>query len=531
MNLTSYSFLLFLFVCVVLYYLIPKKGQWVLLLVASYVFYFMNGIFYPLFLFASTVLTYTTALAISNKAQRDNEWFKAHKAELGREEKRAFRAASDKVKKCYMLLGLLACLLMLGVFKYSNFVIENVNQMLGLAGYSGRLHTWDLLLPMGLSFYTFQSIGYLLDVYMERGPVEKNFFKYMLFVSFFPQLIQGPISRYSDVADSMYAEHTWEWKQIKFGCERILWGFFKKLVVADTIAPVVRYLAGDTDYYTGVWVLVGIVVYAIQLYADFSGGIDITIGAAQLFGVHLPENFIRPYFSRSIAEFWRCWHITMGTWFRDYLFYPLSISDGMIRLTTKCQKRFGKAVAKRVSVYIVTMVTWFATGIWHGASWNFVVWGLLNGAVLLISRELEPLYRKFHGRFPRLVATKGYAVFQMLRTFLLMGCLQIFDYYSDVRTAIRMFFSMFTKFHISDLTLSGLLELDVTAAQYGIVGIGCVTMLAVSIVSIKGSVREQLEKKSFIVRYLVMLALFVAVVLFGSYGYGYDSSQFIYNQF
>ena len=531
MNLTSFNFLLFLFICVVLYYVIPKKAQWVLLLVASYLFYAMNGIFYPLFLFSGTVFTYTTALAIANKTQKDQAWLKEHKKELTKEERKAFKAASEKTKKCYMLIGLLACLLMLGIFKYSNFMIENVNALLGLAGSKHSFGTWDLLLPMGLSFYTFQSIGYLLDVYMERGPVQKNFFQYMLFVSFFPQLIQGPISRYTDVADSMFAEHAFEWKQIKFGCERILWGFFKKLVIADMIAPAVRYITEDPDSYTGAWVLVGIVFYAIQIYADFSGGIDITIGAAQLFGIRLPENFIRPYFTKNTAQFWRCWHITMGTWFRDYVFYPLSISEGVMKLTNQCKERFGKAVAKRVPVYLATLVTWFATGIWHGASWKFIVWGLLNGMVLLVSKELEPLYRRFHEKFPRLVATKGYAFFQILRTFLLMGCLQILDCYSDVATTFRMYISMITDFHISSLSAERFLELEVTAAQYATVGVGCLVMLLVSIASIRGSVREQLEEKPFFVRYACMAALLVAVIMLGAYGYGYDSAQFIYNQF
>ena len=531
MNLTSYHFLLFLLICVILYYVIPKKGQWILLLIASYVFYFINGVFYPLFLIATTVLTYTTARAIASRAERDKEWLKEHKAELSREEKKAYKAAAEKVKKRYMLIGLLACLLMLGIFKYSNFMIENVNAVLGLAGSSKSFDTWNLLMPMGLSFYTFQSIGYLLDVYLERGPVQKNFLKYMLFVSFFPQLIQGPISRYTDVADSMFAEHSFEWKQIKFGCERILWGFFKKLVVADVIASAVICISEEPDMYTGAWVLVGIVFYAIQLYADFSGGIDITIGVAQLFGVILPENFIRPFFTKNIAEFWRCWHITMGTWFRDYIFYLMSISEGMMNLTSKCKERFGKGVAKRVPVYLATMVTWFATGIWHGASWNFIIWGVLNGVVILISEELEPFYRWFHEKFPRLVATKGYALFQILRTFLLMGCLRMLDCYRDAAATFRMFISMFTDFHISSLTAERFLEFDITAAQYATVGFGCVIMLLVSIVSLKGSVREQLEQKPVFVRYVFLTGLLVSVILFGAYGYGYDSAQFIYNQF
>ena len=209
----------------------------------------------------------------------------------------------------------------------------------------------------------------------------------------------------------------------------------------------------------------------------------------------------------------------------------MSISESMMNFTTWCKNKFGKGVAKRVPVYWATMVTWFATGIWHGASWNFIIWGVLNGVVILASEELEPFYRWFHAKFPRLVSTKGYGLFQIIRTFLLMGCLRMLDCYRDAAATFRMFISMFTDFHITSLTGSGFLELGVTTIQYVIVAVGCVIMLLVSLAGIKGSVREQLEEKPFIVRYVLMTGMLVAVVMLGAYGYGFDSAQFIYNQF
>lgn len=542
MLLTSYEFIGFILVAFLLYYLLPKKCQWILLLIGSYVFYFLSGaqmdggfdlisgITYPLLLFATTLITYTTAILIENRNRRDQAYIKEHKAEFSREEKKAYKQKSGKKKRRIMLAGLLLALLILAVFKYADFAIDNVNNILSIAGSDKELDYLDLLLPMGISFYTFQSLGYLLDVYWEKVDAQRNLPKYMLFVSFFPQLIQGPISRYSDLERSMYEEHAFDWKKVRFGLERILWGFFKKLVVADTILTAVQVIISD-EYYSGAWVLVGIVFYGIELYADFTGGIDITIGVAQVFGIHVEENFIRPYFSKNIAEYWRRWHISMGTWFRDYIFYPMSISKSMNRLTKWCKTKWGKGAAKRVPIYLATMVTWFATGIWHGASWNFIVWGVMNGVVILISGEFEPLYQKFHQAFPTVGAKRWYQGFQVIRTFLLMGSLRLFDCYRDVPLSFQMFGSMFTDFHISALSWSEFSDLGLTLAQYIVVLCGTILMFVVSMLGRKESVREQISKKPYAVKFVIFTALLFAVILLGSYGVGFDATQFIYNQF
>ena len=528
MYLTSYEFVLFVMICFILYYLLPKKCQWVILLVASYVFYFLSGAFYPLVLFTTSIVTYCTGMMVYRKSQTDSKWLKENKDSITREEKKKFKADSAKIQKRYMLAGVLLCLLILGVFKYTNFVIENINSILGLVGKTNELDAFDILLPMGLSFYTFQSISYVVDIYRGKIEPQKNLLKYMLFVSFFPQLIQGPISRYSQVEESLYKEHEFNTNIISHGLKRIIWGFFKKLVVADTIATAVICISEDVEYYTGAWVLVGIIFYAIQLYADFSGGIDITIGVAGLFGVCLPENFNKPYFSKNIAEFCRRWHITMGTWFKDYVFYPISISPSMNKVTKKCKNLFGRGVAKRVPVYVATIVTWFATGLWHGASWNFVIWGLMNGIVLLVSQELEPLYRKFHDAFPKLTGSKIYGGFEILRTFLLMGCINMLDYCQDVVVYFKQLISMFLNFDLSALTGSEFIDLGLSGYQYGVILVGVAVMF---IASLLDNMKIKFNKCPYVVSYALYLALFVAVILFGAYGYGFDANQFIYNQF
>jgi len=373
-------------------------------------------------------------------------------------------------------------------------------------------------------------MGYIIDVYRGTCDVEDNIFKLGLFISFFPQVIQGPISRFKDLSQTLYQEHSFDFKQISFGLQRILWGYFKKLVVADRILVAVNTLIGDPSTYDGIYVLVGMIFYAIELYADFTGGIDITIGVAQVFGVHITENFERPYFSKDIAEYWRRWHITMGTWFKDYIFYPLSVNPKMLKFSNWSRKTFPNGLGKRIPIYVSSFIVWFATGIWHGASWNFIVWGLLNCLVICLSEEFKPFYEWFHQHFH--VQGKTYfKVFQIGRTFLLMSSLRILDCYRDVPLSFQMFGSMFTKWNLPELFQGTLLELGLSMNDYIIIIIGVLLMFSVSMIQRSGSVREKIDQKPVVFKFAVYYVLIFAIILLGAYSVGYDASQFIYNQF
>lgn len=530
----SYEFILFLLCAFILYYIIPKKGQWVLLLVANFIFYAYADVRYPAFL----LVTATTVYAAARWLEAYNQKLVSYKQDIKagiipkptREEKKLFRKAIQKKKKRIMLLCLFVNIAILAVVKYTNFALSNINFFVERAG-GTTISYVDLIVPLGVSFYTFQAVGYLLDVYWEKCKIQKNYFRFLLFVSFFPQLIQGPISRYKDLSRTLYGEHAFDWCQIRFGLERILWGYFKKLVMADRISIAVAALAENPDYYSGGFVLVGMFFYAVQLYADFTGGIDITIGIAQIFGIRLEENFIRPFFSKSIAEYWRRWHISMGTWFRDYVFYPCSISRPIKNLTTYSKRHFGMPVARRTAVYISTILVWLATGIWHGAEWRFVIWGLANGVIILASEECAPLYQRFHKCFPHVGRTTIYRAFQVIRTFLLMSCLRLFDTYGSVRGALRQFVHMFTGFWDHPVTGQEFLELGLTGMDYSILGAGVLIMFLVSLSGRNDSVRKRLARRPYVLRYLVFVSLFFVVLLFGNYGQGYDVQQFIYNQY
>ncbi len=526
---TSYCFIGFLIVLFLLYYKIPGKYQWGLLLIASYLFYAVAGAQFLIYIGVTTLFTWYAGLRMEKVKQQYTGYRKLHKAEMTKEEKKSHKQEEKKKQRIWLLLCLFLNFGILAVVKYTNFAISNINYFLNLAG-RGPLNFLSLALPMGISFYTFQSMGYLIDVYRGTCEPERNLGKFALFVSFFPQLIQGPISRFADLSKTLWISHAFDKKQVIFGIERILWGFFKKLVIADRIVAGVNTIIRDPDQYQGVYVLVGMLFYACELYADFTGGIDITIGVAQVLGIKIKENFERPYFSKSIKEYWRRWHITMGTWFTDYIFYPISVSMPMLRLSKCSRAKFGEAVGKRVPVYCATILVWFTTGIWHGASWNFIVWGLMNCLVIMVSQEMEPFYRWFHSKFS--VKDRWlFRAFQVGRTILLMSALRMFDCYRDVPLTFRMFGNMLTGRNYSVLFQGGLMNIGLTAADYMVLSIGVVTMLVVSLVQRRGSVREALYAKSPAVQLGVVYLLLFSVLIFGAYGIGYDASQFIYNQF
>ena len=527
----SYGFLIFLAVVLTLYYGLPKRFQWPLLLIASYVFYGASGIGNLSYILATTISTGLLACSIQDLSDVQSRWLKEEGKGASREERKAYKHRIKKKRWRRLLLCLAIDIGMLAVVKYTGFAVCNLNGLLKALGSGRQLPFFEIALPMGISFYVFQAVGYAIDVYRGKYRAQENLFQFALFVSFFPQLIQGPISRFDQLSVSLFAPHRFDTRTVSLGLQRVLWGFFKKLVVADRLIGAVGILTKDAQTYQGCWVLVGMLLYGVELYADFTGGIDITIGIAQAMGITVQENFIRPYFSKSVKEYWNRWHISMGSWFTDYIFYPVSVCKPMLDLSSFSRKHLGERAGRRVPVYVSCLLVWAATGIWHGAGWNFLVWGLSNCVVLLISQELEPLYRRFHKRFP-VAGTFGWRLVGVARTFFILCCLRTFDCYRDVPLTFRMLGSVVTSWNWGELFSPGrLLELGLTPADYGVVLLGILLMLGVSLWQRKGSVRGQIAKKPYGIRLAEWLLLFLMVLVWGSYGIGYEASQFIYNQF
>ena len=484
MSFVSFAILLYTGIVLALYYTIPRRGQWVLLLIASCGFYLYSGLGNLCCILLTTASTYGTARIVDRIQVLYDR-----------------KTARQKSKKWIWL-----CL----VLNFGQLAICKV-----------RLSFQNILLPMGISFYMFQSIGYVLDVYRGSIRAERNPFKFALFVSFFPQLIQGPISKFGKLAPQLLGEHPYDGKKVSFGLQRMLWGYFKKLVIADRIGVAVLALRGPE--HTGLSFFVLTCFYAIQIYGDFTGGIDIAMGLSEAFGIALPENFNLPFFSKNIAEYWRRWHITLGDWMREYVFYPVSVSTPLRKLSKSARKRWPK-FGKRLPVYAASFATWLCTGIWHGITPNFLLWGMMNCGAIVLSEELTPLYEKFHSRFGW--KRKGwYGGFEMLRTFLLMNLIRIVDLFPNVGEYFRRLGTMFTSFRVP------LMDLGLTGLDYGILICGAVLMVTVSLVQEKqGSVRELLWERTGL-RYVLTIGLFLVVLLMGNYGIGYEAGNFIYNQF
>ena len=488
MALNSLEFLLFSAIAAAVYYLIPGKVQWIWLLVCSYIYYLSQGPHLAVYLLFTTLTTF------------GGGWM--------------LEKISDKQKKRWMVAAVLLLNFgMLAVLKYTNFLILNFNKITG-----GHLTFLDMALPLGISFYTFQSMGYLLDVYWKRCQAEKNPFRFALFVAFFPQLLQGPIGRYSRLAGQLFERHRWDWEQMERGVQLILWGFFKKMVLADNAGVFVSAIFSDTQKYAGLSIF-GVLGYSIQLYGDFSGGMDVVQGISNLFGITLDDNFKRPYFARSITDFWHRWHITLGTWMKDYVFYPVSLSGWMNRFGRFAKKRFGKSIGRTLPICVANLIVFLVVGIWHGAAWKFIVYGLYNGIIIAVSGLLAGQYRSWKKALHINGSAWWYQLFQILRTFLLVNISWFFDRADSVPQALGMMHNAVTTFTPSELLSIPVQQngsTAMTAAVLVILAAGCLVLFCVSVLQERGvCVREALAKRPLVLRLAVYLALFFALPCLG----------------
>jgi len=527
---TSSVFLLFLATLLAVYSLAPQKHRWFVLLVGSMAFYAYAGPIFLIYICTTIIVTYFCTMRIRRLWLLRDEFAAATD---DKEQRKQNKAKTKALTRRWLVAALLINLGILAMVKYTDFAIGNVNAFMALFGADRSFGFMRFALPMGISFYTFQTVAYLVDVYRERTKPERNPLKFALFVSFFPQIIQGPISRFSELSQTLYSGTPVTGTNLSRGGQRVLWGFFKKLVVADRLFPALLVLTGTPEEFTGAFYLLSIALYAIILFCDFTGGIDITIGIAEMFGIRLPENFNRPFYSRSIQEYWQRWHMTMYAWFRDYVFYPMSVGKNMLKFSKFTRRVFGDGLGKRLPVHVSLIWVWFLTGLWHGATWNFIAWGLANGFVIMFSLEAAPLYARFHGRFPKAAESYIFRAGQIFRTFWLMNMIRSFDIYDGVGNTFRMMGSIVTDFGLADFLTRGVSELTLPVADYVSAAIGLLAIFWVSYMG-RGDVdfRDRLRTNfSWPARYAVFGLILIAVLIFGAYGHGYDARQFIYNQF
>lgn len=485
MNFNSLAYLAFLAVNLLAYYLLPKKVKNGWLLLSSYYFYMCWNPKYALLMLFSTAVTYGCALLVEKSL-----WGK---------------------RKLWLVLSLVTNFAILFFFKYFNFVSSLVTRAFGALGLALEIPLLDVLLPVGISFYTFQALGYTIDVYRREIAAERNFTDYALFVSFFPQLVAGPIERSRNMLHQLKEAHPFRWGNVRDGALPVLWGLLKKLVLADNLAVVVNTVYNAPAEHTGGEFLVATAAFAIQIYCDFSAYSDIARGSAKMLGFELMENFRCPYLAVSVQDFWRRWHISLSSWFKDYLYFPLG----------------GSRCSKARSLLNI-MVVFAVSGLWHGAALTFVAWGLLNGLYQVVSKLLDPLRKRWFAMARIREESRWLKAFRVAFTFCLV-CLSwvLFraNCLSDALLIFRSIFSIpFTRLHGS----FGAFGLSLKALR--MVGLFSLGLLAADWFITYKNLAQRLNSR-LVVRYVVYFFLLVAILLFGSYGEGYDPQDFVYFQF
>ena len=534
MSITSFPF--FFFVCAVLlvYFLVPGRFQWIVLLAASCAFYLSFGAKYILYVLFTATSVYFAARGIQRVADEQRAFLKGEGRTLEREEKNAYKARNQKRKKRLMLCALLANLLVLGVFKYANFLLDQLNALLGIFGAGLIRDRLNLIAPLGISFYTFQMIGYLLDVYWGNAEAEKNWAKTLLFCSFFPQMTQGPISEFGQLSEQLFAEHAFSYRSYSWGMQRLVWGFFKKMVIADALAPLVKDVFANYPHYTGLTTLIGAFLYSVQIYADFSGYMDIMCGLCEVMGIRLTENFDRPYFSKSVAEYWRRWHMSLGSWFKRFIYYPIGISKWSRSLGKACREKLGRKFGDMLPASIALVVVWLATGLWHGASWAYIVWGLVNGLFIILGLWLDPVYAACRRALRIDESSRLWQAFQTLRTFVLVTFIKVLPEVGTLSDGWGLWKRIFTD-HELPRTLRRLLPfLDwsslFTLSHFAMAMLGTACLFCFSLIERRRPVRSITEKWPMPLRAAALGVLFFLIFTFGIQN-SWEGGGFLYAQF
>lgn len=539
MTITSLSYAIFVSITILIYYLLPsRKYQWVVLLCASYFFYIYNSMQYTVYIVFTTITVFASALRIQKIQLSAKEELRLHKGEWDKEQRTAFKGVQEKKQKRILALALTANFGILFVLKYFNFMAGGLMHLIAPhADPSGVLI--DLILPLGISFYTFQSTGYLIDVYRKTVDAEKNIFRFALFVSFFPQIVQGPISEFEKLGKQLTAEHKAEWSRFKLGFMLIVWGLFKKMLIADRLAGTITTVSGDYTIYPGAIILLTALMYALQLYADFSGGIDIVRGISCILGIDLEVNFRQPYFSRTLNEYWRRWHITLGAWMKKYVFYTLAMSKRSSDISKAIsrskfgQSPAGKHIAKTLPAAIASFIVFMLIGIWHGASSRYIGFGLWNGAVIMLSTLLAPVFGACARALRINVESALWKLFQMFRTCILV----LIGYYFDIAPTLGGALDMMKR-SITDNTLhikfGQLADLGIGRADCLVLMYGFAVLLYFSLRLEKSGLDapgELLVKRSGFVQWMALFIAIMSIMLFGVYGPGFDAADFVYMGF
>jgi len=506
MNITTVGFLLFIVTGLIVYYLIPTAWKNKLLLIMSLAFSAFFDLRCLIFIVLVSVSAYVAGLLLDKRSAKEGDY-----------------DLMIKKGRAIITLNVVFDVAILFLVKYYNPLVNTIGRIAHFSAEAQGNLRLNLIVPLGISYYTLQAISYVVDVYWQKYKAEKNYFNLLLFISYFPQMVQGPINRYDKMSAEFSKPHTFNIKNIKFGAQLMIWGFIKKLIVADKLSTSVQAVFYDdsvTPY--GLTVVIGLIIYGIQLYCDFSGGIDIIRGVSEMFDIELAVNFRQPYFSKSLAEFWQRWHISLGAWMKDYIFYPISMSSPLKKLKKSLKGKVSKHTVNRIPIAIADILVFILVGLWHGAGYKFLAWGIYNGVILAFSNMMTDSYAKGLKRLKINKRSKGWEYFSIFRTLVIVTFGWVFDCTDTPARTLEIVKNMFLLGR-TNLSVIGISSSYIWATAV------CVLLLVVSIINENGkSVREELSKRSVWIQILIWVLLIQLIPLFFTSG---SEGGFMYANF
>ncbi len=547
LSFTDYLYIPLLAAVIAVYYIVPRRIRWCVLLFVSILFYCTWGIELLPFAIGSTFIAWIAGRMI----ERRNIRAEKSKAEKG-------NINTKRIKRLNKAVLLPAVILIIGMLAYTKLQ-RTIVDMPGLGqsvDFFSRVYLhlahwfaavpgialfvkdseaaaqWAMpafFVPLGISYYSMSLVGYLADVYWKKDKAERNFAKLLLFTLYFPKIIEGPISRHKLLAPQLNKANVFEYNRVCFGAQRMLWGFFKKLVIADRLDIFVADVFNNQSANSGSVLLVAAIFSAFDLYCDFSGCMDIVLGTSEIFGITIEENFRRPFFSQSAAEFWRRWHITLGTWFKDYVYMPIATSPKLIKCVGVIRKLFGKRAGKAVMTIIPVTIVWLLTGLWHATGMNYVAWGCYWGLLIMLSTIFAPELKKLTAFLHIDPKSAGYRRFRMIRTFCLFVISRIISYPGSLEDTGSILYKIICRFDAAQL-------FDGTLFTHGLpiydFILGIIMILFLMWIESRNesgiSFLEIIAGYPIVIRWAIYLLALFAVLTFGMYGPGYNASAFVY---
>ena len=503
---TNVYFIVFLPIVIILYQITPKKFRYITLLISSIVFFALISKWLIIWAILAIIIAYLSARFIEIKRQTTNKY---------------------STLKCIMLLGICLIIAILVGLKYTGFFVELIGNI-----FNTDIALQNIAVPIGISFYTLQAVGYILDVYWERISVERNILKLSLFILFFPTLMEGPICRYGDVREQLFEGEKVNLNSLNLGLIRIGWGLFKRMIIADRLNAVINYFYLSDPHYEGIVVIICAILTTVQLYAEFSGTIDIVIGSALIFNIKLPENFRQPFMAKSAAEFWRRWHITLGVWLKNYVFYPVTTSRLIKKWNKFAKKKIGKHFTKIVTSAIALFPVWLINGLWHGPKITYIAYGMYYFIILVLEIAFEPAGKAFWKKVR--LKEDGIVVnaIRLIRTWIIIVIGEMLFYCESISQFVKLLSNIFSSNFEGGLFSGKLIDMGLSIEDLLVALLGIVIVFIIdAVVEKRPGFFSDIPKLSRPKRWALYYFVIIMIVVFGAYGEAYRSVELIYANF